>query len=134
MSFEMHGTFPDRVVRCSDGTNRRSALLICLHERSENVIVVVFRSRLQPEAEPAYKAMAGQLVPLAQSTPGYIAHKTYIADDGERVTIVEYESEESLLAWSRHPDHVLAKRAGVAEFFSEYRVQICALKRERRSR
>jgi heme-degrading monooxygenase HmoA len=77
--------------------------------------------------------MAKAIGPLAQATPGYIAHKSFVAEDGERVTIVKYENEDSILAWSRHPNHIEAKRAGAREFFSEYSVQICELKRERQS-
>jgi heme-degrading monooxygenase HmoA len=97
------------------------------------MIVVVFRSRLRPEAEGSYRDMAGRLGPLAMGIPGYVAHKAFTADDGERVTIVEYESEEAVQAWGRHPAHVEGKRAGIRSFFSEYRVQICELRRERRS-
>ncbi len=30
---------------------------------------------------------------LARTMPGYISHKCFLAEDGERVTIVEFESE-----------------------------------------
>lgn len=98
------------------------------------MIVVIFRTRLRPEAADAYNQMAGKLGPLAMSMPGYLAHKSYRADDGEKVTIVEYKSETAMQAWGRHPDHVAGKRAGIKEFFSEYRVQICELKSDRCSK
>ncbi len=31
---------------------------------------------------------------LAKAMPGYISHKGFVAEDGERVTIVEFESDE----------------------------------------
>jgi heme-degrading monooxygenase HmoA len=97
------------------------------------MIVVILRTRLRPQAAEAYGEMARKLVPLAVSIPGYIAHKSYFADDGEKVMIIEYESEAAMHAWGRHPDHLEGKRAGATEFFSEYRAQICELKRERKS-
>jgi len=95
------------------------------------MIVAVFRSRLRPEAQDEYSAMARQMSDLARTIPGYISHKGFIAEDGERVTIVEFESEETLRDWRIHPDHVKAKKRGVESFFREYRVQICQVLRER---
>lgn len=95
------------------------------------MILVVFRSRLRDEATAAYQEMAQRIAPLAAGIPGYISHKAYTAPDGERVTLVEYESEDALQAWSRHPDHVEAKKAGRRSFFESYRVQICKVLKDR---
>ncbi len=95
------------------------------------MIVVVFRSYLRAECEAEYKALASQVVPLATAVPGYVSHKSFVAEDGERVTIVEYASEEPLKAWSRDPDHVQAKKRGRQRFYASYKVQICSLLRER---
>ena len=95
------------------------------------MILVAFRSRLRPEAAQDYAAMAQQLGPLAQGVPGYVAHKVYTAADGERVTLVEYETEEAVQAWARDREHAKAKKAGRTNFFSWYRVQICSVTSER---
>ena len=55
------------------------------------MILTVFRNRLRPEAAEEYGAWLGRINALAKTMPGYISHKTYTADDGERVTIVEFE-------------------------------------------
>jgi heme-degrading monooxygenase HmoA len=94
-------------------------------------ILVAFRSRLRPEASEAYVAMAQRIGPLAMAVPGYIAHKAYTAPDGERVTLVEYESEAAVRLWARDAEHAQAKRAGRGDFFAWYRVQICQVLRER---
>ena len=54
----------------------------------------------------------------------------FVADDGERVTIVEFESEETQRAWSLHREHVEAKKKGRASFYSDYRIQICTVQRD----
>lgn len=95
------------------------------------MIVTVFRSRLNPGAEGDYGPMARRMSELARAMPGYISHKGFVAEDGERVTIVEFESEEALQAWRTHPEHAQAKRAGIKSFFSDYRFQICRVIRER---
>lgn len=68
---------------------------------------------------------------LAKEIPGHISHKGFTAQDGERVTIVEFENEESVRTWAAHPEHVAAKKKGRGSFFSEYSVQICQLQRDR---
>jgi heme-degrading monooxygenase HmoA len=69
---------------------------------------------------------------LAKGMPGYISHKGFLAEDGEKVTIVEFDSEETQRAWALHPEHVDAKKKGRTEFYSEYKVQTCSLLRESR--
>ncbi len=93
------------------------------------MIVVVFRSRLREEAQEEYQQWAKRMSEIARTLPGYVSHKRFVADDGEAVTIVEFESEESLRGWSRHPDHVEAKRNGRDRFYAEYKVQVCAVLR-----
>ena len=94
------------------------------------MIVTVFRSRLKPEARTAYDPMAAHMSELARAMPGYISHKVFTADDGERVTIVEFESEETHNAWGQHPEHRAAKMQGRAEFYSDYKLQVCDVKRQ----
>jgi heme-degrading monooxygenase HmoA len=95
------------------------------------MIVTVFRTRLNPGVQEEYSPMAKQMSELAQGISGYISHKGFVADDGERVTIVEFESEEALRAWQIHPEHGKAKRRGIESFFSDYKFQICSVIRGR---
>ncbi len=95
------------------------------------MIVTVFRSRLNPGTQEEYGPMAKRMSELARSIPGYISHKSFSADDGERVTIVEFETEEALHEWRVHPEHAKAKRRGIERFFSDYRYQICSVIRDR---
>ena len=95
------------------------------------MIVTVFRSRLNPGAQDEYGPMAKHMSDLVRAIPGYISHKGFIADDGEKVTIVEFESEEALREWRVHPEHAKAKKRGIDSFFSEYKFQICSVVRHR---
>ena len=51
------------------------------------MIVTVFRSRLNPDVGEEYTEMAVRMSELAKTMPGYISHKSFTAEDGERVTI-----------------------------------------------
>ncbi|RZD52878.1 MAG: hypothetical protein CXT64_03825 [Methanobacteriota archaeon] len=47
------------------------------------MIVTVFRSRLNSDVGEEYMEMAMRMSELAQTMPGYISHKSFLADDGE---------------------------------------------------
>jgi len=93
------------------------------------MVLTVFRNRLRPDAKD-YPDMAARMSELASRMPGYISHKGFVAEDGERVTLVEFESEEAQRAWRMHPEHVEAQKKGRQSFYSEFRLQICSVQRE----
>src|SRR6478672_2877337 len=95
------------------------------------MIVTIFRSRHNPGVHDEYGPVAQRMSELAKKVPGYISHKGFVADDGERVTIVEFESEAALRAWQVDREHGKAKRRGIESFFSEYSFQICSVIRGR---
>ena len=94
------------------------------------MIITVFRSRLNAHTQEEYGRWAARMSELAREMPGYVSHKGFTAADGERVTIVEFASEEALRAWAIHPEHVAAKKLGRDSFFSDYRVQVCEVRRD----
>jgi heme-degrading monooxygenase HmoA len=96
------------------------------------MVLTVFRSRLRPETLHAYQPWAVRMSELARTMPGYVSHKTFTADDGERVTLVEFESEAAQRAWALHPEHLEAQHRGRGEFYSEFRIQVCSVVRESR--
>ena len=94
------------------------------------VLVTLIRSCLKPGGRDEYAALLDRMSELARTMPGYISHKGFAADDGERVTVVEFEHAEGLNAWRRHPEHIAAQRLGRQRFYQEYHVQVCSLDRE----
>lgn len=94
------------------------------------MIVTVFRSRLREENRDRYEEVAPRMSELARAMPGYRSHKVFVAEDGERVTIVEFDDEASQRAWSNHAGHVAAKQQGRESFYAEYRLQVCSVVRE----
>ena len=94
------------------------------------MIVTIFRNRLKPENTAEYYEWAARISAIAKTMPGYVSHKTFAADDGERVTIVEFADEASQRNWSTELRHVEAKKKGRADFYTEYKIQICTVERE----
>jgi heme-degrading monooxygenase HmoA len=89
------------------------------------MIITIFRTRLRPEHREKYERWGKRIHDLAVKMPGFISIKTFTADDGERVSIVEFESEETMLAWRNQPDHLEAQELGRKLFYSEYHIQVC---------
>ena len=85
------------------------------------MIVTVFRSRLMPGVREEYIALVDRMVELAATMPGYISHKGFFAEDGERVTVVEFEHEEGMRAWRTNPEHRAAQKKAREIYYSEYR-------------
>jgi heme-degrading monooxygenase HmoA len=94
------------------------------------MIVTVFRSRLRPGVRDEYVVLVDQMEKLARTMPGYISHKGFSADDGERVTIVEFEHEAGQRAWRTNPEHLAAQRLARQKYYTEYHIQVCTLDRE----
>ncbi len=94
------------------------------------MIVTVFRSRLMPGVREEYLKVVERMIELAATMPGYISHKGFFAEDGERVTIVEFEHEEGQRAWRMHPEHREAQKKAREIYYETYSVQVCELKRQ----
>ena len=92
--------------------------------------VILFRNRLRPFVQPAFDRSADGVYAIAVTMPGFLSSKDFIADDGERLSVIEFETPEQLRAWREQPDHKRAQEEGRARWFSEYRIQVCELVRE----
>lgn len=88
------------------------------------MIVTIFRSRLREEYKEEYFKTADRMERLAKSMPGFVSFKSFRAADDERVSIVEFESEEAQKAWKNHPEHIEAQRLGREKHYSEFKIQV----------
>jgi heme-degrading monooxygenase HmoA len=76
------------------------------------MLVTLFRSRIKPKAHADYMDLAHRMGEIVKRLPGYISHKGFVAEDGERVTLVEFGSAEAQDVWRFHPEHLEAKKRG----------------------
>lgn len=89
------------------------------------MVVTIFRSRLNPDASEQYHDAAARMRKLASSMPGFVSIKTFVADDGERLSMVVFDSPEHQKAWREHPEHREAQQLGWQSFYSEFSVIVC---------
>lgn len=97
------------------------------------MVVIVFRARRTPDGlGDEYRYWFARMSDIARKMPGYISHKGYMAEDGERLSFFEWESAETLHAWATHPEHIAVKQLGRQKFYGEYHLQVCEVLRESR--
>jgi heme-degrading monooxygenase HmoA len=87
-------------------------------------VVTVFRSRLRPGVEAAYREVAAEMSRLVRLTDGFIDEKFYESPDGERVTIARFADLASEQTWATNPEHLAAQRRGKDEFYSWYDIAV----------
>ena len=90
------------------------------------MIVVVFRIRLNPGVESEFYERLEEMLELAsKEATGLQGLKEFKSDDGELVYVIEWDNEENLSAWRKHPVHRIAMREGQEKFYASYTIQIC---------
>ena len=92
-------------------------------------VVTVFRSRLRADGAEAYSEHAQRMSQLAETMPGYVEHKLFVCDDGERLTLVTFADRESHDGWRTHPEHRAAQKAGRADYYEEYTIAVGTIER-----
>jgi heme-degrading monooxygenase HmoA len=100
--------------------------------RRSDLAIVLFRSRLAPDLPETYGARALEMLELARRMPGFRSFKQFIADDGERLALIEFDTQAQLRAWGEHPEHRKAQREGRERYYAAYHLQVCELARESR--
>lgn len=88
------------------------------------MIVAIFRARVRPENAEEYYALADEMGEIARAMPGFISWKGYFAEDGERVSVHEWENAQALEAWRTHPEHLRIQELGRESFYDEYTLYV----------
>jgi heme-degrading monooxygenase HmoA len=93
---------------------------------SSHPIVTVFRSRLRPDAvDHGYHELASEMESRARAMPGFVDFKSFDSPDGERVSLIVFDTREHQEAWRKDPEHRAAQKRGRDQFYSEYSIQVC---------
>ena len=94
------------------------------------MIIVLFRSKLV-DAPEGYSEMAEEMESLARTMPGFIDVKAYVAEDGERLTVVWWQDEETLRVWREQVRHRVAQRMGREKWYAYYKMEVAEVVREK---
>lgn len=93
------------------------------------MVVILFRSKLTATAGEDYAAMAREMDAHARTFPGFIDVKSFKADDGERLTVVWWQDQETLKVWAIDARHRAAKATGRQQWYEYYKMDVAEIVR-----
>jgi heme-degrading monooxygenase HmoA len=93
------------------------------------MLVVLFRSKLTPEAGEDYNDMSEELHSLVRDNPGFVDVKHFKAEDGERLTVVWFKDKDSLRDWKMLPRHLEAQKTGRKKWYEYYKMDVATIDR-----
>ena len=96
------------------------------------MVVIVFRSRLVEGDDSEFQQTAARMIALAEQMPGFVSYKVFKADDGERCSLIEFDTHDNLATWRNQAEHAAAQTAGRDRFYQDCSLQITDLVRESR--
>jgi heme-degrading monooxygenase HmoA len=94
------------------------------------MLIVLFRSKLV-DAPEGYAEMAQEMLDLAKTMPGFVDVKAFTAADGERLTLVWWEDEETLRGWRTNARHLVAQKTGRERWYECYTLEVAELRRSK---
>jgi heme-degrading monooxygenase HmoA len=94
------------------------------------MVVVLFRSRLTASAGEDYGEMAAEMLATAKEMPGFIDFKSFKADDGERISVIWWQDQETLAVWRNHARHLVAQQAGRSKWYEYYKIEVAEVVRQ----
>lgn len=84
---------------------------------------------VKPGKESDEDEIYTKLRPLLDAMPGFISMKSYVADDGEELGVIRFDSRESLDAWMNEGTHAAAQKRG-PEIYEGFWIQTAETYRE----
>ena len=93
------------------------------------MLVILFRSKLTGNAGDDYGRMSDAMLAHARTFPGFVDVKSFKADDGERLTVVWWQDEETLKVWATDAKHRVAQQAGRDRWYEYYRMDVAQIVR-----
>lgn len=96
------------------------------------MVVVLFRSKRTSDAGEDYKAMTAEMLERARTMPGFVDFHSYTAADGENISVIHWESQDTLRHWSDDLRHVVAQRLGREQWYEYFSVEVAEVARSYR--
>ncbi len=88
---------------------------------------VIFTS-LRTEGDHDYGEMANRMVALAKEQPGFLGMESAREDVG--ITVSYWADLESIKAWKKNAEHIIAQELGMNIWYSAYKIRIAKVERD----
>ena len=93
------------------------------------MMLILFRSKLTDTAGDDYARMAEEMDAHARTFPGFVDVKSFTAEDGERLTVVWWQDEETLRVWATDARHRVAQSTGRQQWYEYYKMDVAQIVR-----
>jgi heme-degrading monooxygenase HmoA len=93
------------------------------------MMLILFRSKLTDTDPDGYARMAAAMDAHARTFDGYVDAKSFLAADGERLTVVWWRDEESLKVWATDAKHRVAQERGRERWYEYYKMDVAQILR-----
>ncbi len=93
------------------------------------VICIFGNVVVRPGKEEGEARLADKLGAILRQMPGFISSKSYVAEDGEEIGLIRFDSRESLDAWAHEGEHLAAQKVA-NEYYERFWVQDAETYRE----
>jgi heme-degrading monooxygenase HmoA len=74
--------------------------------------------------------MAERMIELAAQQPGFLGVESARGANGFGITVSYWSSEEAIVAWKKHAEHMPAQEAGKRVWYADYRLRISKVERD----
>ena len=91
---------------------------------------VIFSSQRNSAEPHEYERMANRMLELAKDQEGFLGVESSRGIDGFGITISYWKTEDSILRWKSHSEHLIAQKLGKSKWYKSFKVQICKVERE----
>ena len=89
---------------------------------------VIFSSQRTP-GDNGYEAMAGRMVELASTQPGFLGLESVRGDDGFGITVAYFDTLDNIAAWKKNAEHLEAQRLGHQVWYEHFELRIAKVER-----
>lgn len=89
---------------------------------------VIFTSVRSPADEEGYAQMSARMVELAARVDGFLGMDSAREDVG--ITISYWRDLESIRAWKRDAEHMIAQGQGRRKWYDSYRLRVALVERD----
>jgi heme-degrading monooxygenase HmoA len=90
---------------------------------------VIFTSIRNAQPDDGYAAMATRMEELAREQPGFLGLESARSADGLGITVSYWATEDAVLAWGRHAEHLIAQQLGRERWYERYTLRVCRVER-----
>jgi heme-degrading monooxygenase HmoA len=92
-------------------------------------LAVIFSSLRTIADEPGYERMSARMVELAATQPGYLGIESSRDAAGFGISVSYWASEEAVLRWKAHVEHLAAQELGRSLWYAVYRLRVARVER-----